>query len=163
MAKFRKYIIRTFLVENPDTGREKSFCNSDSEWKLFWLPLSIPIFTTAARRLSVVRMSRSLSVCVFVLSPRIVTLSRISLKGMSSKYLLQTPKMDPTLKMKMTPKMKTPQKCLMFNKYPCIHTHAIGWNMRSEIFSCMHDFCFVCACLCTEVHEIFLVFHYYLS
>ena len=29
MAKFTKYIVRTFLVENPDTGQKYSFCNSD--------------------------------------------------------------------------------------------------------------------------------------
>ena len=28
MAKFTKYIVRTFLVENPDTGQKYSFCNS---------------------------------------------------------------------------------------------------------------------------------------
>ena len=28
MAKFTKYIVRTFLVENPNTGQKYSFCNS---------------------------------------------------------------------------------------------------------------------------------------
>ena len=28
VTKFVKYIIRTFLDENPDTGQKKSFCNS---------------------------------------------------------------------------------------------------------------------------------------
>ena len=28
MAKFTKYMVRTFLVENPDTGQKYSFCNS---------------------------------------------------------------------------------------------------------------------------------------
>ena len=31
MAKFTKYIVRTFLVENPDTGQKYSFCNSGGE------------------------------------------------------------------------------------------------------------------------------------
>ena len=29
MAKFTKYMVRTFLVENPDTGQKYSFCNSE--------------------------------------------------------------------------------------------------------------------------------------
>ena len=34
MAKFTKYIVRTFLVENPDTGQKYSFCNSGGEVKI---------------------------------------------------------------------------------------------------------------------------------
>jgi len=30
MAKFIKYIVRTFLVENPDTGQKYSFCNTEN-------------------------------------------------------------------------------------------------------------------------------------
>ena len=33
MAKFTKYIVRTFLVENPDTGQKYSFCNSEDRQK----------------------------------------------------------------------------------------------------------------------------------
>ena len=33
MAKFTKYIIRTFLVENPDTGQKYSYCNSVLNFK----------------------------------------------------------------------------------------------------------------------------------
>ena len=33
MAKFTKYIVRTFLVENLDTGQKYSFCNSGGEVK----------------------------------------------------------------------------------------------------------------------------------
>ena len=36
MAKFTKYIVRTFLVENPDTGQKYSFCNSGfDEYRLY--------------------------------------------------------------------------------------------------------------------------------
>ena len=31
IAKFTKYIVRTILVENPDTGQKYSFCNSGVE------------------------------------------------------------------------------------------------------------------------------------
>ena len=34
MAKFTKYIVRTFLVENPDTGQKYSFCNSRRDVKI---------------------------------------------------------------------------------------------------------------------------------
>ena len=34
MAKFTKYKVRTFLVENPDMGQKYSFCNSGGEVKI---------------------------------------------------------------------------------------------------------------------------------